>query len=66
MSVKENKLIKELLKRYITLNVRGLTFQMKMENEGVVLDILNEDDEVIETTYKFFNEFGIENVKWYK
>ena len=66
MSVKENKLIKELLKRDITLNVRGLTFQMKMENEGVVLDILNEDDEVIETTYKFFNEFGIENVKWYK
>jgi len=64
--MKENKLIKELLKRYITLEVRGLTFQVKMEDEGIVLDILDEDDEVIETTYKFFDELGIENVKWYK
>ena len=56
----------KLAKRYITLEVRGLTFQVKVEDEGIVLDIFDEEDEVLETTYKFFNEFGIEEVKWGK
>lgn len=56
----------ELLKRYTTLKVNGLVFQVKVEDEGLVLDVFNEDEEVLESTYKFFHEIGIEEVKWSK
>ena len=52
--------------RYITLEVKGLTFQVKMEDEGVVVDVFDEDGEVIETTAPFYEDLGIEEVKWIK
>ena len=44
--------------RYLSLDVDGLHIQVKLEDEGVVLDVFKDDD-VIATTYKFYNEFGI-------
>ena len=45
-------------KRYLSLDIDDLHIQVKLEDEGVVLDIFK-DDEVIATTYKFYNEFGL-------
>ena len=44
--------------RYLALDVNGLHIQVKLEDEGVVLDVFD-DGEVIATTYKFYNEFGV-------
>jgi len=44
--------------RYLSLDIDDLHIQVKLEAEGVVLDIFK-DDEVIATTYKFYNEFGL-------
>lgn len=44
--------------RYLSLDVDGLHIQVKLEDEGVVLDVFKDDD-VIATTYKFYNEFGL-------
>ena len=44
--------------RYLELNVNDLHIQVKLEDEGVVLDVFD-NGEVIATTYKFYNEFGL-------
>lgn len=49
--------------RYITLAIGRIQAQVKMEDEGVVLDIF-EDGEVIESTYAFYHELGIEEIKF--
>jgi hypothetical protein len=49
--------------RYITLKVWGLEIQVKLEDEGVVLDVF-EGDEVIESTYRFYHEMGVEEIKF--
>ena len=46
--------------KYLNLQVGKLNFQVKLENEGVVLDVFNDKEEVIATTYKFYNEFNVE------
>ena len=49
--------------RYITLAIGRIKAQVKMEDEGVVLDIF-EDGEVVESTYAFYHELGIEKIKF--
>ena len=46
-------------KQYINLSCKGLDFQVKLDDEGVVVDIF-EGDENVATTYKFYDEFGLE------
>lgn len=43
---------------YITLQLpkSGLEVVVKIEEEGVVVDVFDSDDEVVETTYKFWYE----------
>jgi hypothetical protein len=43
---------------YINLPIPklGLEVVVKMEDEGVVIDVFDSDDEIVETTYKFWDE----------
>lgn len=44
--------------KYLRLKVDNIDVQVKMEDEGIVLDVF-QNAEVIATTYKFYNEFGV-------
>jgi hypothetical protein len=44
---------------YITLEVEGLTIQVKFEGEGVILDVFK-GDEVITSTWRFYDELPVE------
>ena len=48
----------KLKNKYVYLPINGgkLTVQVKVDIEGVVVDVFNEDDEVVETTWKMYQE----------
>tara|TARA_R100000664_G_C2683274_1_gene90365 strand:- start:435 stop:599 length:165 start_codon:yes stop_codon:yes gene_type:complete len=48
----------KLDERYLDLNYNGLHIQVKLEDEGVVLDVFKDDDNVA-TRSKFYEEFGL-------
>tara|TARA_R100001132_G_C3244020_1_gene73689 strand:+ start:20 stop:199 length:180 start_codon:yes stop_codon:yes gene_type:complete len=46
--------------KYINLSIAdGMDVIVKVEHEGIVVDVWK-NESVIATTYKFFNELGIE------
>ena len=46
--------------KYINLPISNdMQVQVKVEHEGIVVDVF-EQEEIIATTYKFFNELGID------
>tara|TARA_R100000152_G_C6736315_1_gene160475 strand:+ start:376 stop:555 length:180 start_codon:yes stop_codon:yes gene_type:complete len=49
-------------KRYLALDYNGLHIQVKLEDEGVVLDVF-QNGENVSTTSKFYEDFGIEKIK---
>jgi len=51
---------KEELSRYIYLNLDGGQIQVKLDDEGVVVDALDDNGESIGSTWKLYNEMGIE------
>ena len=55
----KNQIAKSLKNKYIHLSVGGMEVQVKIEHEGIVVDVF-EQEEVIATTYKFFHELGME------
>ena len=55
----ENQIAKSLENKYIHLSAGGMEVQVKIEHEGIVVDVFKQE-EVIATTYRFFHELGIE------
>ena len=49
----------KMLDRYVYLHIDGMTIHVKLDDEGVVVDAWQED-EVIATTCKTYNDMGIE------
>lgn len=55
-----------LSKRYLELQIDNYNIQVKLDDEGVVLDVFlvasdtDTDYEPIASTYKFYYEFGLE------
>tara|TARA_R110002020_G_scaffold31887_1_gene98813 strand:- start:207 stop:374 length:168 start_codon:yes stop_codon:yes gene_type:complete len=45
--------------KYLDLDYEGLHIQVKMETEGIVLDVF-ENGENVATTYKFYDDFNVE------
>lgn len=50
--------MKKIDEKYLDLEYGGLHFQVKLDHEGVVLDIFKGEENVA-TTYKFYEDFGI-------
>jgi hypothetical protein len=50
------------MSRYMYLKHKKFIVQCKLEDEGVVLDIF-EDDEVVGSTYKYYQEMGLKPPK---
>ena len=46
--------------RYIHLHLDGGEIHVKLDDEGVVVDAIGEDGEIIGSTWKLYNEMGIE------
>ena len=46
--------------RYIHLNLDGGQIQVKLDDEGVVVDAIGDDGEIIGSTWKLYDEMGIE------
>ena len=44
--------------RYLDLDYNGLHIQVKLEDEGVVLDVFEDGDNVA-TKWKFYEDFGL-------
>lgn len=44
--------------------IRDLVIVLKLDDEGVVLDLTDYGDEVLESTWKTYDEFGIETIKF--
>jgi len=45
--------------KYLDLNYEGLHIQVKMEEEGIILDVF-ENGENVATTSKFYDDFNVE------
>ena len=50
-------------KQYLYLDYQGLNIQVKLDDEGVVLDVFKGEDNVA-TTYKVYEDFGITNIEY--
>jgi hypothetical protein len=50
------------MSRYVYLKHKKFIVQCKLEDEGVVLDIF-EGDEVVGSTYKYYQEMGLKPPK---
>ena len=61
------------LKRYVYLHVdpsdlfrpdekeqSGITIHVKMDDEGIAVDVWGGEDEVVASTWKLYSEFGVE------
>jgi len=46
--------------RYIYLHLDGGKIQVKLDDEGVVVDVVGDDGELIGSTWKLYNEMGVE------
>ena len=46
--------------RYIRLHLDGGEIHVKLDDEGVVVDAIGEDGEIIGSTWKLYDEMGIE------
>ena len=46
--------------RYIRLHLDGGEIQVKLDDEGVVVDAIGDDGEIIGSTWKLYDEMGIE------
>ena len=53
----------EELSRYIYLNLDGGQIQVKLDDEGVVVDALDDSGESIDSTWKLYSDMGIEVTK---
>lgn len=53
-------------RRYLSVEIPGtfLLVQVELDDEGVVLDVFNKKGEVIATNWKFYEDFGINNVEF--
>ncbi len=49
--------------RYLELLYRSVLIQVKLEDDGVVLDVFNNKMENVATTSKLYEDFGIEQIK---
>jgi hypothetical protein len=49
----------KMLDRYVSLNVDGLVVDVKLDDEGVVVDAW-QDGEVIASTYELYSEMGVQ------
>ena len=47
------------MNRYVSLNVDGLVVDVKLDDEGVVVDAW-QDGEVIASTYELYSEMGVQ------
>lgn len=48
----------KMLDRYVSLNVDGLVVDVKLDDEGVVVDAW-QDGEVIASTYELYSDMGV-------
>ena len=48
-----------MLDRYVSLNIDGLVVDVKLDDEGVVVDAW-QDGEVIASTYELYSEMGVQ------
>jgi len=46
--------------RYIRLHLDGGEIHVKLDDEGVVVDAIGEDGEIIGSTWKLYDEMGLE------
>jgi hypothetical protein len=46
--------------RYIHLHLDGGQIQVKLDDEGVVVDAIGDDGEIIGSTWKLYSEMGVE------
>ena len=44
--------------------IRDLTIVVKLDDEGVVVDLTDYSDEVLESTWKLYPEFGVKNIEF--
>ncbi len=49
----------KMFDRYVSLNVDGLVVDVKLDDEGVVVDAW-QDGEVIASTYELYSEMGVQ------
>tara|TARA_R100001198_G_C5147257_1_gene158325 strand:+ start:9 stop:215 length:207 start_codon:yes stop_codon:yes gene_type:complete len=55
---RKNKMTDE--ERYIHLHLDGGQIQVKLEDEGVVVDAIGDGGELIGSTWKLYTEMGVE------
>jgi hypothetical protein len=46
--------------KYIALQVGELSLTVKVEDEGLVLDVSDKTGEIVGTAYEFYNELGLQ------
>tara|TARA_Y100001963_G_C6494542_1_gene314997 strand:+ start:267 stop:470 length:204 start_codon:yes stop_codon:yes gene_type:complete len=46
--------------RYIHLHLDGGQIQVKLDDEGVVVDAIGDDGEIVGSTWKLYTELGVE------
>lgn len=50
--------------RYLNLRFMTMDIQVKLDDEGVVLDIFDEQGELLDTTMKSYEDFGVKTLKF--
>ncbi len=51
-----------MTQEYLTLEAEGMIFQVKFDDEGVVLDVFK-NDEVVATTWELYSELGLQKIE---
>lgn len=52
--------------KYLNLKYKGLDIQVKLDDEGVIIDVFDDNDEVVATTWKTYEDFNIEQITYLK